>query len=190
MMAVNAAIASQRPLLIKGERRHGKTLLAIEVARALMRPLFEWHIKSTHKAQHGLYEYDAVSGCATRSSATRRVADIAQLHREGHAVERVHERRTRGAADRRDRQGRHRVPERPAARARPHGFPRARDRADDPAKHRPIVLITSNNEKELPDAFLRRCFFHYIRFPTPRRCSAIVDVHFPGIKRELLHEAS
>ena len=126
-LAVNAAITLQRPLLVKGEPGTGKTLLAIEVAEALGVPLLQWHIKSTTKAQQGLYEYDAVSRLRDSQLGDPRVHDIAQLHREGHALAGVHVGLAGGAADRRDRQGRHRVPERPAARARPDGVLRLRD---------------------------------------------------------------
>ena len=133
-LAVNAALALERPLLVKGEPGTGKTLLAEEVARALGRPLYQWHVKSTTKAQQGLYEYDAVSRLRDSQLGDGRVADIAQLHQAGRAVGGVRQRRAGGRADRRDRQGRHRVPERPAARARPHGVPRVRDARDDRAR--------------------------------------------------------
>ena len=134
MLAVNAAITLQRPLLIKGEPGTGKTMLADEVARALARPLLQWHIKSTTKAQQGLYEYDAVSRLRDSQLGDERVADIANYIKRGHAVAGVHRDDAGGAADRRGRQGRHRVPERPAARARPHGVLRLRDaRADQGA---------------------------------------------------------
>ena len=188
-VAVNAAIALQRPLLIKGEPGTGKTVLAHEVAKALGAPLIEWHIKSTTKAQQGLYEYDAVTRLRDSQLGDGRVKDIAQLHQARQAVGGLHRRAAPGPADRRDRQGRHRVPQRPAARARSHGVLRLRDAGDHQGHQRPIVMITSNNEKELPDAFLRRCFFHYIRFPDREIMTQIVDVHFPDLQRNLLREA-
>jgi SpoVK/Ycf46/Vps4 family AAA+-type ATPase len=151
-------------------------------------PLLQWHIKSTTKAQQGLYEYDAVSRLRDSQLGRRQRQGQGhpQLHRAGRAVAGLHGRAAGGAADRRDRQGRHRVPERPAARTRPHGVLRLRDARTGQGAHRPIVFITSNNEKELPDAFLRRCFFHYIKFPDAETMQKIVDVHFPGLKKELL----
>jgi MoxR-like ATPase len=187
-VAVNAAIVLERPLLIKGEPGTGKTVLAHEVARALEPTLLEWHIKSTTKAQQGLYEYDAVSACATASSATSGCT-TSRTTSSAASCGKPSRRRQGGAADRRDRQGRYRVPERPAAGTRPHGVPCLRDRRDHQGRHRPIVIITSNNEKELPDAFLRRCFFHYIKFPDAETMRDIVEVHFPGLKQSLLREA-
>ena len=190
MMAVNAAVTLARPLLIKGEPGTGKTQLAEEIARSLERPLYEWHIKSTSKAQHGLYEYDAVSRLRDSQLGEERVHDIRNYIVKGRLWEAFESDDAAGAAHRRDRQGGHRVSQRPAARARSHGVLRARDaRAGPKARHRPIILITSNNEKELPDAFLRRCFFHYIRFPDAETMEKIVRVHFPGLKKELLAEA-
>jgi hypothetical protein len=164
-LAVNAAITLERRCSIKGEPGTGKTLLADEVARALGRPLIQWHIKSTTKAQQGLYEYDAVSRLRDSQLGDEHVADIAQLHQARRAVGGVRERRAGGRADRRDRQGGHRVPERPPARARPHGVLRLRDARDHRGDASAAGDHHVNNEKELPDAFLRRCFFHYIRFP-------------------------
>ena len=188
-LAVNAAITLERPLLIKGEPGTGKTMLAEEVARALGRPLFQWHIKSTTKAQQGLYEYDAVSRLRDSQLGDARVADIAQYIVKGvlweafessaQAVVLVDE------IDKADIEF-------------PNDLLRELDRMEFyvyetrqtiHAAHRPIIFITSNNEKELPDAFLRRCFFHYIRFPDKETMQAIVDVHFPGIKKRLLAAA-
>jgi len=189
MMAVNAALTLERPLLVKGEPGTGKTMLAIEIARALGRPLFEWHIKSTTKAQHGLYEYDAVSRLRDSQLGDAKVHDIRNYIMQGMlwsafvsnapAVLLIDE------VDKADIEF-------------PNDLLRELDRMEFyvyetrelvKARHRPLVLITSNNEKELPDAFLRRCFFHYIRFPDRETMERIVHVHHPGIKKQLLREA-
>ena len=189
MLAVNAAITLQRPLLIKGEPGTGKTLLAEEVARALGAPLIEWHIKSSTKAQHGLYEYDAVLRLRDSQLGDARVADIRNYIVPGKLWEAfASEQRVVLLIDEIDK----------ADIEFPNDLLRELDRMDFHvyetqetirAKHRPIVIITSNNEKELPDAFLRRCFFHYIRFPDAETLTRIVDAHYPGIKRELVNEA-
>src|SRR5450756_1279950 len=189
MMAVNAAITLERPLLIKGEPGTGKTMLALEVAKALQRPLYEWHIKSTTKAQHGLYEYDAVSRLRDSQLGDAKVHDIGNYIVRGmlwNAFE--SEAKSVLLIDEVDK----------ADIEFPNDLLRELDRMEFyvyethelvKAKHRPIVFITSNNEKELPDAFLRRCFFHYIRFPDKETMEKIVDVHLPGIKKHLLREA-
>jgi MoxR-like ATPase len=189
MLAVNAAITLQRPLLIKGEPGTGKTLLAEEVARSLAAPLIEWHIKSSTKAQHGLYEYDAVSRLRDSQLGDARVADIRNYIVPGKLWEAfASEQRVVLLIDEIDK----------ADIEFPNDLLRELDRMDFHvhetretirATHRPIVIITSNNEKELPDAFLRRCFFHYIRFPDAETLTRIVDAHYPGIKRELVNEA-
>ena len=188
-MAVNAAVTLGRPLLIKGEPGTGKTQLALEVAASLGRPMFEWHVKSTSKAQQGLYEYDAVSRLRDSQLGEARVADIRNYIVRGKLWE---------AFD---------SPEPPvllideidkADIEFPNDLLRELDRMEFyvyetrelvKARHRPVIIITSNNEKELPDAFLRRCFFHYIRFPDAETMQRIVEVHHPGLKRELLAEA-
>ena len=188
-VAVNAAIALERPLLIKGEPGTGKTVLAYEVAKSLNAPLLTWHIKSTTKAQQGLYEYDAVTRLRDSQLGDERVKDVANYIKHGKMWE---------AFD---------SPERPvllideidkADIEFPNDLLQELDRMEFyvyetnetiKAKVRPVVIITSNNEKELPDAFLRRCFFHYIRFPEAETMNAIVDVHFPGIKKKLVAEA-
>jgi len=188
-VAVNAAIALERPLLVKGEPGTGKTVLAYEVARALDAPLITWHIKSTTKAQQGLYEYDAVTRLRDSQLGDERVKDVRNYLRKGKMWEAFE------------------APKRPvllideidkADIEFPNDLLQELDRMEFfvyetdetiKAKVRPVVLITSNNEKELPDAFLRRCFFHYIRFPDEETMSAIVDVHFPGIKKKLVAEA-
>ena len=189
MMAVNAAITLERPLLIKGEPGTGKTLLAIEVARALERPLFEWHIKSTTKAQHGLYEYDAVSRLRDSQLGDAKVHDIRNYIVKGMLWEAfTSETPAVLLIDEIDK----------ADIEFPNDLLRELDRMEFyvyetqelvRATHRPLVVITSNNEKELPDAFLRRCFFHYIRFPDHETMEKIVNVHFPGLKKQLLKTA-
>ena len=189
MMAVNAALALERPLLIKGEPGTGKTMLALEVARALGRPLFEWHVKSTTKAQHGLYEYDAVSRLRDSQLGDPRVQDIGNYIVRGMLWNAfAAEQPSVLLIDEVDK----------ADIEFPNDLLRELDRMEFyvyetrelvRAQHRPLVIITSNNEKELPDAFLRRCFFHYIRFPDKETMTRIVDVHYPGLKKSLLREA-
>jgi MoxR-like ATPase len=189
MMAVNAAVTLARPLLLKGEPGTGKTQLAQEVARALDRPLYEWHIKSTSKAQQGLYEYDAVSRLRDSQLGDARVHDIRNYIVKGKLWE----------AFESDEQPVLLIDEIDKADIEfPNDLLRELDRMEFyvyetreliTARHRPIIVITSNNEKELPDAFLRRCFFHYIRFPDEETMTRIVNVHFPGLKSQLLQEA-
>jgi MoxR-like ATPase len=188
-VAVNAAIVLERPLLVKGEPGTGKTVLAEEIAKSVKAPLLTWHIKSTTKAQQGLYEYDAVSRLRDSQLGDRRVSDIRNYIRRGKLWDAF------------------------AAEDRPVLLIDEVDKADIEfpndllleldrmefhvyetgetvrANRRPIVVITSNNEKELPDAFLRRCFFHYIKFPDAETMNRIVEVHYPGIKRRLVEEA-
>ncbi len=189
MLAVNAAITLQRPLLIKGEPGTGKTMLAEEIARAIGKPLLEWHIKSTTKAQQGLYEYDAVSRLRDSQLGDERVHDIRNYIVKG----------TLWEAFSSDEQPVLLIDEIDKADIEfPNDLLRELDRMEFyvyetretiSARHRPIMVITSNNEKELPDAFLRRCFFHYIRFPDKETMRRIVEVHYPGIKKTLLREA-
>ena len=188
-VAVNAAIVLERPLLVKGEPGTGKTVLAEEIAKGVGAPLLTWHVKSTTKAQQGLYEYDAVSRLRDSQLGDPRVSDIRNYIRRGKLWDAF------------------------AAEARPVLLIDEIDKADIEfpndllleldrmefhvyetgeavrANRRPIVVITSNNEKELPDAFLRRCFFHYIKFPDADTMNRIVEVHYPGIKRRLVEEA-
>jgi MoxR-like ATPase len=189
MVAVNAAITLQRPLLVKGEPGTGKTMLAIEVAEAIGAPLIEWHIKSTTKAQQGLYEYDAVSRLRDSQLGDERVHDIDNYIVRGKLWEAFElEERPVLLIDEIDK----------ADIEFPNDLLLELDRMEffvyetkQTVKTvcRPIVFITSNNEKELPDAFLRRCFFHYIRFPERETMQKIVDVHYPDLKRNLLSEA-
>ena len=188
-VAVNAAVTLERPLLVKGEPGTGKTELAREVARALGMDIIEWHIKSTTRAQQGLYEYDAVSRLRDSQLGDPRVEDVSNYIKRGKLWEAF-------AADRRvvllideiDK----------ADIEFPNDLLQELDRMEFyvyetgetvRARHRPVVIITSNNEKELPDAFLRRCFFHYIRFPDAETMARIVEMHHPGIKRDLLQAA-
>ncbi|NSX32886.1 MoxR family ATPase [Brevundimonas vesicularis] len=188
-VAVNAAVALERPLLIKGEPGTGKTVLAYEIAKAFDAPLITWHVKSTTKAHNGLYEYDAVSRLRDSQLGEERVHEVRNYLKKGKLWEAFT------------------APARPvllideidkADIEFPNDLLQELDRmefyvqeTDETirAEVRPIVIITSNNEKELPDAFLRRCFFHFIRFPDAETLSAIVDVHFPGIKPRLVSEA-
>jgi MoxR-like ATPase len=188
-VAVNAAVALQRPLLVKGEPGTGKTVLAQEIARALGYPLIEWHIKSTTKAQQGLYEYDAVSRLRDGQLGDPRVHDIANYIVRGklwdafeaeHPVVLLID-----EIDKADIE----FPNDLLLELDRMQFFVYETRKTVAARHRPVVIITSNNEKELPDAFLRRCFFHYIRFPDRETMEMIVRSHFPDIRRDLLREA-
>jgi len=188
-IAVNAAVTLERPLLVKGEPGTGKTVLAEEIAAALKAPLITWHVKSTTKAQQGLYEYDAVSRLRDSQLGDPRVSEISHYIRRGKLWEAFT------------------APERPvllideidkADIEFPNDLLLELDRMEFhvyetgetiKAARRPVVIVTSNNEKELPDAFLRRCFFHYIRFPEPATMEAIIAVHFPGIRKRLMEEA-
>lgn len=188
-MAVNAAVTLERPILVKGEPGTGKTQLAIEVAESLGKPLFEWHIKSTTKAQQGLYEYDAVARLRDSQLGDDRVHDISNYIVRGKIWE----------AFESDVQPVLLIDEVDKADIEfPNDLLQELDRMEFyvyetqkliKATHRPIIVITSNNEKELPDAFLRRCFFHYIKFPEKETMQRIVDVHFPKLKKDLLSEA-
>ena len=188
-MAVNASIALERPLIIKGEPGTGKTLLAIEVAKSLGKELIEWHIKSTTKAHQGLYEYDAVTRLRDSQLGDERVKDIQNYIKKGKLWE----------AFESDEQVVLLVDEIDKADIEfPNDLLQELDRMEFycyetsqtiKAKHRPIIIITSNNEKDLPDAFLRRCFFHYIQFPERDTMQQIVDVHYPKIKKKLVKDA-
>ena len=188
-MAASAAITLERPLLVKGEPGTGKTMLAEEMARSLGLPLFEWHIKSTSKAQQGLYEYDAVSRLRDSQLGDERVHDIRNYIKKGPLWQAFEaEQRPVLLIDEIDK----------ADIEFPNDLLRELDRMEFyvyetqqviRAMHRPIVVITSNNEKELPDAFLRRCFFHYIRFPDRDTMLDIVQVHYPDLKKALVREA-
>ncbi len=189
MMAVNAAVTLQRPLLVKGEPGTGKTQLAREIATALGRPFYDWAIKSTTKAQHGLYEYDAVSRLRDSQLGNEGVKDIRNYIIKGKLWEAfdcdVPPVLLIDEIDKADIEF-------------PNDLLRELDQMEFyvyetremvRARHRPVIIITSNNEKELPDAFLRRCFFHYIRFPDKETMQKIVDVHFPDLKKNLVKEA-
>jgi MoxR-like ATPase len=189
MLAVNAASTLKRPLLIKGEPGTGKTMLAEEVAQALGMPLLQWHIKSTTKAQQGLYEYDAVSRLRDSQLGDEKVKDIHNYIVKGVLWQAfTAEQPVVLLIDEIDK----------ADNECPNDLLRENDRMEFyvyetrelvKATHRPLVFITSNNEKELPDAFLRRCFFHYIKFPDRETMQAIIDVHFPGIQKALVTKA-
>ena len=189
MMAVNAAITLERPLLVKGEPGTGKTMLAEEVAEAIGAPLIQWHIKSTTKAHQGLYEYDAVARLRDSQLGDERVHDIRNYINRGKLWEAFpSEQQPVLLIDEIDK----------ADIEFPNDLLQELDRMEFyvyetqelvKAKQRPIIIITSNNEKELPDAFLRRCFFHYIRFPDKETMESIVHVHFPELKKDLLRES-
>jgi MoxR-like ATPase len=188
-VAVNAAIVLERPLLVKGEPGTGKTVLAEEIAKSVKAPLLTWHIKSTTKAQQGLYEYDAVSRLRDSQLGDTRVSDIRNYIKRGKLWDAfASETRPVLLIDEIDK----------ADIEFPNDLLLELDRMEFHvyetsetvrAQKRPIVVITSNNEKELPDAFLRRCFFHYIKFPDAETMNRIVEVHYPGIKRRLVEEA-
>ena len=188
-LAVNAAVTLERPILIKGEPGTGKTQLAVEIARSLGKPLYEWHIKSTTKAQQGLYEYDAVARLRDSQLGDDRVHDISNYIVRGKIWEAFESTEQPvlliDEVDKADIEF-------------PNDLLQELDRMEFyvyetqqliRALHRPIIVITSNNEKELPDAFLRRCFFHYIKFPDRETMISIVEVHFPKLKQNLLSEA-
>lgn len=188
-VAVNAAVALQRPLLVKGEPGTGKTVLAQEIAKALGYPLIEWHIKSTTKAQQGLYEYDAVSRLRDGQLGDPRVHDIANYIVRGKLWDAFeHETPVVLLIDEIDKADIE-FPNDLLLELDRMQFFVYETRKTIQARHRPVVIITSNNEKELPDAFLRRCFFHYIRFPDRETMEMIVRAHYPDIRRELLREA-
>jgi MoxR-like ATPase len=188
-MAVNAAVTLERPLLVKGEPGTGKTELARQVATALHMPIIEWHVKSTTKAQQGLYDYDAVSRLRDSQLGDARVNDVANYIRKGKLWQAFEaDARVVLLIDEIDK----------ADIEFPNDLLQELDRMEFyvyetgqtiAARHRPVVIITSNNEKELPDAFLRRCFFHFIKFPDLDTLRQIVAVHFPGIKEDLLSTA-
>ncbi|ABI71904.1 MULTISPECIES: AAA family ATPase [Shewanella] len=188
-LAVNAAIALEKPLLIKGEPGTGKTQLAEELARSLNCKLYQWHIKSTTKAQQGLYEYDAVSRLRDSQLGDARVHDIGNYIVKGKLWQAFEEdQRSILLIDEIDK----------ADIEFPNDLLQELDKMEFyvyetqqviKAKQRPIIIITSNNEKELPDAFLRRCFFHYIKFPTKDEMAKIIDVHHPNVKQDLLQQA-
>ena len=188
-VAVNAAVALQRPLLVKGEPGTGKTVLAHEIAAALGYPLIEWHIKSTTKAQQGLYEYDAVSRLRDGQLGDERVHDIGNYIVRGKLWDAFEADRPHvlliDEIDKADIE----FPNDLLLELDRMQFFVYETRKTVVAKHRPVVIITSNNEKELPDAFLRRCFFHYIRFPDRETMEKIVQAHYPDIKHELAREA-
>ncbi|MEK6806610.1 MAG: MoxR family ATPase [Pseudomonadota bacterium] len=189
MMAVNAAVTLQRPLLVKGEPGTGKTQLAREVAQSLKRPFYDWAIKSTTKAQHGLYEYDAVSRLRDSQLGEAKVKDIRNYIVKGKLWECFESQEQPvlliDEIDKADIE----FPNDLLRELDQMEFYVYETRETIKAKQRPVIIITSNNEKELPDAFLRRCFFHYIQFPDRETMQKIVDVHFPNIKKNLLKEA-
>ncbi len=189
MVAVNASIALERPLLVKGEPGTGKTILAHEIAKALDKSLIQWHVKSTTKAQQGLYEYDAVSRLRDSQLGDERVHDISNYIIRGKLWEAfIADEAVVLLIDEVDKADIE-FPNDMLLELDRMEFHVYETREEIKAIHRPIVIITSNNEKELPDAFLRRCFFHYIRFPERETMVEIIDVHHPSIQKDLVREA-